>query len=109
MAIRLIEAVCGKLRHTTKMVEDLMFLNMGPRVARGLLRLAEEYGKRKGTSIRLDLKISQRDLGGYVGLAREHINRQLKNRKDHGLVSVDGGEITSLYEEGLQRVADSQD
>ena len=109
VAIRLIEAVCGKLRHTTRMVEDLMFLNMGPRVARGLLRLAEEYGRRKGTSIRLDLKISQRDLGGYVGLARENINRQLKNLKDQGLVSLEGGQITILDEEGLQAVADSQD
>ena len=109
VAIRLIEAVCGKLRHTTKMVEDLMFLNMGPRVARGLLRLAEEYGRRKGTAIRLDLKISQRDLGGYVGLARENINRQLKNLKDQGLVSLEGGQITILDEEGLQAVADSQD
>lgn len=105
-AIRLIEAVCGKLRHTTRMVEDIMFLNMAPRIARGLLRLAEEYGRKRGSAIRLDFKLSQRDLGGYVGLARENINRQLRLWREDGLVTVQDGYITILDEEGLRAVAE---
>lgn len=107
VAIRLIEVLCTKLRNTTRMVEDVMFLNMGPRIARGLLRLAEDYGRRRGSAIRLDLKLNQRELGGYVGLARENINRQLKIWREEGLVTIEDGHITILDEEGLRRAAET--
>ena len=105
VAIRLIEVLCGKLRHTTLMVEDVMVLNLGPRIARALLRLAEEHGRRHGNAIRLDMRLRQRELGGYVGLSREITNRQLKAWREEGLIAVDGGHITVLDEAGLQRIA----
>lgn len=108
-AIRLIEVLCAKLRHTTQMVEDVMLLNMEPRIARALLRLAEEHGRKRGGTIRLDLKISQRELGGYVGLARENINRQLKLWREQNLVRIEDGHIAILDEAGLRRVAEGQD
>lgn len=105
VAIRLLEAVCAKLRHATRMVEDIMFLETGPRVARGLLRLAEEHGRRRGPAIRLDLKLSQRDLGGYVGLARENVNRQLGLFKAQGLVAIEEGFIVLRDEARLRAIA----
>lgn len=106
VAIRLIEVLCAKLRHATSMVEDIMLLNMGPRIARALLRLAEEHGRKRGGAIRLDLKLSQRELGAYVGLARENINRQLKLWREKGLIAIEAGGITILDEEGLRRAAE---
>jgi CRP-like cAMP-binding protein len=105
VAIRLIEILCAKLRHTTEMVEDMMFLNLGPRIARALLRLAEEHGCKRGSSIRLDMKLRQRELAGYVGLSREITNRQLMAWREEGLIAVDGGHITILDEAGLRRVS----
>ena len=109
LAIRVIEVVCAKLRHTTRMVEDTMLLNMGARIARALLRLSEEHGKRRGSTVRLDLKLSQRDLGSYVGLARENVNRQLKVWRELGIVTIQEGYFMILDEAALRRFADERE
>lgn len=108
LAIRVIEVLCAKLRHATRMVEDTMLLGSGARIARALLRLTEEHGKRRGPTIRLDLKLSQRDLGSYIGLARENVNRQLKLWRELGIVTIHDGYIMILDEAALRRVADEQ-
>jgi len=90
---RVMGVLCAKLRRTTEMVEDSVLLTMEPRIARGLLRLAGDYGRRAGKDVRIELRLSQRELGSYVGLARENINRHLGNWRQRGVLSVDGGFI----------------
>ena len=72
VAVRLIGVLCQKLRRTTEMVEEQMLLDTASRVARGLLRLAAEHGRRTGEGVLVDLKLSQSELGAFVGaVARE--------------------------------------
>lgn len=106
VAIRLIEVLCAKLRRTTSMVEEVMLLNMGPRIAKAILRLAEEHGRKRGSEVRIELKLSQRELGGHVGLARENINRQLRQWSQDGILTSEGGHITILDEARLRRLAE---
>jgi CRP-like cAMP-binding protein len=40
------------------------------------------------------LKLSQRELGTFVGVRREAMNRQLSNWRTEGLISVKAGLIT---------------
>ena len=47
--------------------------------------------------------------GGYVGLARENINRQLRAWRQDGLITVDAGHITIVDLDGLKQVADQID
>ena len=54
----------------------------------------------------IDLKLSQRDLGNYLGLSRENVNRQLAALRDKGVISVDGANITILDEEALVAIAE---
>ncbi len=93
IAIHLIELLCHKLRRTSEMVEDNMLLQLAPRIAKGLLRLARESGTELDDSVRIDIKLSQRDLGGYVGIARENVNRQLKTWREEGLLEMTDGYI----------------
>ena len=93
VAIRLIGVLCQKLRRTTEMFEEKMLLGMAPRVARGLLRLAAEHGRRTGEGLLIELKLSQSELGAVVGLSRENVNRQLRVWRDGGIVSLRGGRI----------------
>lgn len=72
------------------------------------MRLSEEHGKRRGSTIRLDLKLSQRDLGSYVGLARENVNRQLKVWRELGIVTVQDGCVVILDEPALRHAADER-
>jgi CRP/FNR family transcriptional regulator, cyclic AMP receptor protein len=108
MALRLIEVLCAKLRRTTTVVEDTAFLTTGPRIAKALLRLAEEYGRREGGggAVRIELKLSQRELGGMVGLARENVNRQLREWREDGLIRIDRGCVVIEDVESLGAIAE---
>jgi CRP/FNR family transcriptional regulator, cyclic AMP receptor protein len=108
VTVRLIEVLCGRLRRTTVIVEDGAFLTMAPRVARALLRLAEEHGRVRRGQVRIDLKLSQRELGGLVGLARENVNRQLRVWREEGLIHLDHGHIVIESMERLRAVAEAQ-
>ena len=105
LALRLIEVLCGKLRHTTRMVEDDRLLEPPARIARALLHLADEFGRRCGGAVRLQIRLRQRDLGCYVGLSRELTNRQLGIWRHQGFIRDDGGCITILEEARLRQIA----
>jgi len=92
-ALRLVTLLCERLRHTNVMVEAAVQLSMSARMARGLASLLKTAGRETPEGWRLDFKLSQRDLGAYVGLARENVNRQLKQWEQAGLVRLDKGEI----------------
>ena len=102
---RILGVLCAKLRRTTEMVEDSVLLTMAPRIARGLLRLVRDYGRKEGDSVLIGLRLSQRELGGYVGLARENINRQLSAWRNEDLVSVREGCIVIHRLGELERIA----
>ena len=106
VAVRMIEVLCARLRRTTGTVEDGAFLGMAPRIARVLLRLAMQYSRTEGAAVHIDLKLSQRELGGLVGLARENVNRQLRAWHHEGVIRTDHGHIIIDDMEGLQAIAE---
>ncbi|HET6468485.1 MAG TPA: Crp/Fnr family transcriptional regulator [Geminicoccaceae bacterium] len=106
VTFRVIGMLCERLRRTTEMMEESVLLHMAPRVAKGLLRLASQYGRRQGSRIRIELKLSQRELGGYVGLARENINRQLGIWRGERLISMQDGYITIEDPDRLRHIAE---
>ncbi len=105
IALRIIGMLCAKLRRATEMVEDHVLLQMEARIARALLRLAAEYGRPCKGGIRIELRLSQRELGGIVGLARENVNRQLAAWRARGLLTVTRGTITLCDPEALRAIA----
>ena len=105
VAIRLIGVLCQKLRRTTAMFEEKALLSMAPRVARGLLRLAAEHGRRTGEGVLIDLKLSQSEFGAFVGVSRENFNRQLSTWRDSGIVSLRGGQILIHEPQDLESLA----
>lgn len=92
-AIRLIGVLCQKLRRTTQMFEEKLLLSMAPRIARALLRLAAEHGRKTPAGLLIDFKLSQSELGAYVGLSRENVNRQLSAWREAGIVGQKDGRI----------------
>lgn len=108
-ALRVVEILCRRLRRTNAMVQDNTALAMGPKLARGILRLMEDHGVGEDAERALGFKINQTDLGNYVSLSRENVNRQLREWADEGLVKMDKGRISILDEETLREVADYLD
>ncbi len=105
IALRIIGMLCAKLRRATEMVEDHVLLQMEARIARALLRLATDYGRPCDEGVRIELRLSQRELGGIVGLARENVNRQLAAWRARGLLSITRGTITLHHPEALRSIA----
>ena len=99
--LAIVSELAGKLRTTTAMVEHGM-LQMAGKAAKGLLRLAEQHGRETEDGICLDIKLSQKDLGGYLGLSRENTSRELARLREAGLIRSDGGEIVVVDRERLE-------
>jgi CRP-like cAMP-binding protein len=79
---------------------------MRRRVARGLLRLALQHGRTSKNGIRVNLTVSQSELGAYLGLSRENVNRQLAQLRDAKVIRNEGAQIIVTDEAGLARIAD---
>jgi CRP/FNR family cyclic AMP-dependent transcriptional regulator len=106
IAFRIIGILCERVRRTSDKLEAAVTLNMTPRIARALVELSRTYGRPCADGLLIDLKLSQRELGGYIGLARENVNRQLTAWRHDGLVSTDDGRILIHDLKVLQRIAD---
>lgn len=78
-----------RLRHTTRKMGDLAFLDVTGRVARTLLDLCKEPDAMTHPD-GMQIKITRQEIGRIVGCSREMVGRVLKTLEDQGLVSVKG-------------------
>jgi CRP/FNR family cyclic AMP-dependent transcriptional regulator len=104
--LRIIEMLCDKLRRTNAIIQDGSGISKAPRLARGILRLLEEHGVRLDGGVSIGFRISQTELGNYVNISRETVNRQLREWEEGGIVKVARGAITILDEVALNNIAE---
>jgi len=97
-ALHIIDVLCGRLRDTSRMVEDAAFLAAGPRLARAILRL---------TAANSVMKLPQSTLGAHVGLMRESVNRQLRAWQEEGVIASSDEGVTVLKKEVLEQIAEA--
>jgi len=64
------------------------------RVARRLVELAEEHGRRTGDGIRIMAGLTQSELAGFTGSSREAVSRALRMLRDEGLITTHRRGIT---------------
>jgi CRP-like cAMP-binding protein len=106
VCLRIINVLCEHIRHTNEQLEDTLFLLQSARLAKTLVRLAREYGRKTADGVKIDIKLSQRELGNLVGMRREGLNRQLSLWRDEGLIAIEGGRISVRDVAKLERAAD---
>jgi CRP-like cAMP-binding protein len=102
--LKITVVICEKLRASSAIVEDSM-REMRARAASGLLRLVQRHGTAGREGIRLDLAISQQDLGNYLGCSRENVSRQLRQLRFANVVDVEDSHIVITDMEGLEEIA----
>ena len=93
LCIELLIVLCERLRRTNEQVEDLAFLDLEARIAKVLVRLAEENGNGRAPTRPVGVKISQRALGELVGGSRESVNKHLQDWKRSGIIAIEKGSI----------------
>ncbi|MEA2740832.1 MAG: family transcriptional regulator, cyclic receptor protein [Acetobacteraceae bacterium] len=107
-AARMITVLCQRLRQTSEALEDALLRDAPSRVARGLLRLARTFGKPEAGGTRLDIKLSQQQMGSLIGISRESINRYIVEWSRAGYLAVNGGFVTILDLEALEAVSEAE-
>lgn len=105
--LAIVEVLCEKLRTATAIIEDSTQEMLG-RVARGLMRLAQQHGRRRKDRTRINLKLSQKELGNYLGLSRANVSRQLAALKTRGAIEMEASYIVILDERLLADAADEE-
>jgi CRP-like cAMP-binding protein len=104
--VEIVELLCDKLRAASAIIEDST-LDMRGRAAKGLLRLADQHGRTGKDGIRIQLPLSQDDLGRYLGLSRANVSRQLGLLKGASLIRLDGPYVVIVDLAGLTEIAES--
>jgi CRP-like cAMP-binding protein len=95
----------ARLRRLESKIEELLFTSAQARIARALLEMAASYGVQDREGVVIPIRLSQRDLGNLVGLARETVNVVLQEFKEQGLVSADRRSIRIMDPTRLRSVA----
>jgi len=79
--------LAARLRETDEALAAQSFLSVRGCVARTLLELADYIGKDAGRGrIRLDQRISGKDLAAMAGVARENVSRVLSDLRKRGVI-----------------------
>jgi CRP/FNR family cyclic AMP-dependent transcriptional regulator len=106
VAAKLLEVLCGRLRHANEQVENVMFTSLPVRLAKLLLRLPST-GKVSAPGNRLT--ITQRELSQMIGMSRGNTNKQLRVWEKRGWVRLEHGTLVVLDGRALSRIADDSD
>jgi CRP/FNR family transcriptional regulator, cyclic AMP receptor protein len=100
----LITLLTQRLRETNLSVAAGSFLSLRGRVALSLLELADHFGRKVGSDrIIVEHKISQVDLAAMAGIARENVNRVLKDWERRKIVRRRSGYYCLESKSKLQR------
>lgn len=107
MVLRMLTVLCQRLRQTSEALGDMVMLDLPGRLARLLIRLADEHGTPTPQGTRIDFKLSQRDIGTRVASSRESVNKQLHQWVDAGWLLLDRGYITLRQPERFRELSDT--
>jgi CRP/FNR family transcriptional regulator, cyclic AMP receptor protein len=89
-AERLLRTLARRLRRTDHDLSDLIFTDVPARVAKLLLRLAQQFGIQEDGETRLTHDLTQQEIAHLVGSARETVNKILTDFHRRGWIRADG-------------------
>ncbi|MBN4080447.1 cAMP-activated global transcriptional regulator CRP [Beggiatoa alba] len=81
--------MASRLRHTSRKVNDLAFIDVTGRVSRALLDLSKQPDAMTHPD-GMQIRITRQEIGRIVGCSREMVGRVLKTMEEQGLINVKG-------------------
>jgi CRP/FNR family cyclic AMP-dependent transcriptional regulator len=101
MAIRLLKVLCGRLRRTSKQVEDIVFFDVHVRLAKALLHLYRHSSSKEPNA---NIRITQKDISQMIGASRESTNRELRSWQRRKWLKLHRAGLVILAPEALERL-----
>jgi CRP/FNR family transcriptional regulator, cyclic AMP receptor protein len=103
--LRFVEVLCDRMRRTDQHIAEVALLQLPVRLAKALLRMASlETGPASGRKD-ATIQLSQRELGNFVGAARESVNKCLREWQRAGIVRIESSLITIADRPTLEELA----
>lgn len=98
----MMQQLARRLRTADQTIESDRAYASGPRLARYLRRLI------RGGNSAARLELSQTELSHFAGMSREHINRQLRNWEEAGVIALEQGRVRILDTQLLEDISESE-
>jgi CRP/FNR family transcriptional regulator, cyclic AMP receptor protein len=95
-------ALIGRWRNLQTKVEQLVFKDVGSKLAELLLRLGSEHGVEHRRGLVLGLKITHQEMANLIGSTRETVSLTLSQFKRKGYIHTEGRRIILADREALR-------
>jgi CRP/FNR family transcriptional regulator, cyclic AMP receptor protein len=95
-------ALIGRWRALQTKVEQLVFKDVGSKLAELLLRFGSEHGVEHKRGLVLGLKITHQEMANLIGSTRETVSLTLSQFKRKGYIHTEGRRIILADREGLR-------
>jgi CRP/FNR family transcriptional regulator len=105
LAMAVICSLGLRLRKMVQLVEELSLKEVSQRIARRLVTLAEQQGKKTSAGIEVELPSSQQELATQLGTVRELVSRTLTRFQGEKLLTVNGRHISVHHLKTLKEIA----
>ncbi len=93
IARRILETLCARLRRADEMIESLVLLDVGGRLAAYLLRFARESGSRPEEGWLAFTRPTHQVIANTIGASRETVTRLLRQFTQRGLIRMRGSSV----------------
>lgn len=103
LGVRFIELLCGRLRHSSEQVEDIVFLDLPHRLAKLILYLHDRI---PATQAQKSIRVTQRELSQMIGASRESTNKQLRSWEHLKILKMSRGALVLLVPSALDRLVE---
>jgi CRP-like cAMP-binding protein len=104
-SLAMMATLAARLRAADMRLEDAYLADLGTRLARLLVRFAEELGHETSTGIEAPIPLTQAEIASMLDAGRPRVNQELGRLQDESLIDYAGRSFTVLDMDGLRRLA----
>jgi CRP/FNR family transcriptional regulator/CRP/FNR family cyclic AMP-dependent transcriptional regulator len=90
---KILQALSARLRRANEVIESLALQDVGGRLARYLLRLADESGQPAVDGYFVVHRPTHQEIANSIGATRETVTRMLKQFEDRKLIRIKGSMV----------------
>jgi CRP/FNR family cyclic AMP-dependent transcriptional regulator len=104
-AYKFARALIARRKDLETRVEQLIFKDVGAKLAELLLSLGQDHGVSDERGVVVGLKITHQEMANLIGSTRETVSLTLSQFKRKGLIQTDGRRVILADQEGLRALA----
>lgn len=107
LSFRAVQVISSRMRELQDRFRELATLPVGPRLARALLRLADQCGRPTNDGIRLELRLTRQDLAELTGTTLYTVSRLVSAWRTQGILATRREQMTVADPERLAGLAEN--